>query len=100
MSLYPPFVAFDFLYMTKFPVEAIRFLDGHGKKFPMMVVCRQQSRIPIISELSANTQFQPLHRFHLSQITASNDCSYKSTASREVSDFPLFHRDTIQTEIY
>ena len=33
----------------------------------------------------ANTSFQPSHRFHFSQITASNDCSYKSTASREVS---------------
>ena len=47
----------------------------------------------------ANTSFSPLHRFHLSQITASNDCSYKSTANREVSDLPPFRRDAVQTEI-
>ena len=79
--------------------EVMRFLDGHGKKFPMTVFCRLQSRIPIISEPSVNTPFQPLYRFHLSQITASNDCSYKSTANREVSDLPPFRRDAVQTEI-
>ena len=67
-------------------VEVMRFLDGHGEKFPMTVFYRLQGRIPIISEPSANTPFQPLHRFHLSQITASNDHSYKSTANREMSD--------------
>ena len=66
-------------------VEGMRFLDEHGEKFPMVVFCRLQSRIPIISEPSVNTPFQPLHRFHFSQRTASNDHSYKSTASREVS---------------
>ena len=72
--------------MTEFPVEAMCFLDGHDGKFLMAVFCRLQSRIPIISEPSANTSFQPPHRFHFSQRMALNDCSYKSTANREVSD--------------
>ena len=81
-------------------VEVMRFLDGHGEKFLMAVFCRLQSRISIISHsllpthrsnpftasTFTNTSFQPLHRFHFSQITASNDYSYKSTANREVSD--------------
>ena len=66
--------------------EVMRFLDVHGKKFLMSVFYRLQSRIPIISEPSVNTSLQPLHRFHFSQITTSNDHSYKSTANREVSD--------------
>ena len=80
-------------------VEVMCFLDGYSEKFPMVVFCRLQSRIPIISEPSADTSFQPLHRFHFSQITSSNDCSYKSTANREVSDLPLFCHDTTQTKV-
>ena len=82
MSLYLHLIAFDFLYMTEFPVEVMRFLDRHGKKFLMAIFCRLQGRIPIISEHSTNTSFQPPHRFHFSQITTSNDHSYKSTADR------------------
>ena len=48
----------------------------------------------------ANTPFQPLHRFNFSQITDSNDYSYKSTANRDVSDIPPFRRDAVQTEVY
>ena len=78
--------------------EVMRFLDKHGVKFLMAVFCRLQSRIPVISEPSANTSFPPPHRFHLSQITSSNDYSYKSTANREVSNCSPFRRDMIQTE--
>ena len=80
--------------------EVMRFLDKHGVKFLMAVFCRLQSRILIIPEPSTNTSFQPLHRFHLSQITSSNDYSYKSTANREVPYLPPFSRDTVQTEVY
>ena len=77
-------------------VEVVCFLDGYSEKFLMAVFCRLQSRIPIIPEPSANTSFQPLHRFHFSQITTSNDYSYKSTANRGVSDGsqPFCNMDT------
>ena len=52
-----------------------------------------------LTQSFANTSFPPPHRFHLSQITASNDCSYKSTANREVSYLPPFRRDTVQTGV-
>ena len=38
-------------------VEVMCFLDGHGKKFPMAVFCRLQSRIPIILH-----SLLPIHR--------------------------------------
>ena len=37
VSLYLYFLAFVFLHMTEFPVEVMRFLDGHGEKFLMAV---------------------------------------------------------------
>ena len=57
MSLYLYFLAFVFLHMTEFPVEVMRFLDGHGEKFLMAVFYRLQSRIPIILH-----SLLPIHR--------------------------------------